>query len=56
MYIDVDKDGRVALCDMTEDQVGVIAIALARLLEQLPPSDQPGFRRLLIEIDRQIKN
>lgn len=52
MYTDIDSKSRLSINDLTEHQGEIIAVALARIVEQLPLIDQPSFRGLLIQLDR----
>lgn len=56
MYSDIDKDGRISINDMTPNEAEILLTALTRIVEQLPLSDQPQIRGLLINLDHLLQN
>lgn len=54
MYVEKDSFGQISIQEMSISDVEIVTNALARLVEQLPPVDQPRIRRLLIQLDKML--
>lgn len=54
MYPDRDASGQISILEMTTAEVETLHVALMRILNDLPPTEQIAFRRLLILLERLI--
>lgn len=54
MYPDRDANGRISILELTSAEAEIIHTALMRILNDLPPTEQIAFRRLLIQLERLI--
>lgn len=54
MYPDRDATGRISLMELAPVETEIIHTALMRILNDLPPTEQIAFRRLLIQLEKLI--
>lgn len=54
MYPDRDASGQISILEMTTAEVETLHVALMRILNDLPPTEQIAFRRLLILLEKLI--
>lgn len=54
MYPDRDAKGRISLMELAPVETEIIHTALMRILNDLPPTEQIAFRRLLIQLEKLI--
>lgn len=52
MYPDRDASGQISLMEMTPEEAETLHVALMRILNDLPPTEQIAFRRLLIQLEK----
>lgn len=54
MYPDRDTSGQISILEMTPAESETVHTALMRILNDLPPTQQVDFRRLLIQLEKLI--
>lgn len=54
MYPDRDRAGRISILEMTSVEAETLHVALMRILNDLPPTEQIAFSRLLIQLEKLI--